>query len=128
MQAIKSDIQNKDDLIFLDKCFNVEMIAWGTSDKILQSPLRDGCCRGGREAALCSCLLSCWNSAPSANPFNSRPAVFVWADVQTPNLTSGWTLHVLLLVSVDLLLNYHTVLWLMYAAAGECPNGKYPMH
>lgn len=37
---------------------------------------------GAREAALCTCLLSYWNSAPSANPFNSSPSVFVWADVQ----------------------------------------------
>lgn len=37
---------------------------------------------GAREAALCTCLLSYWNSALSANPFNSRPSVFVWADVQ----------------------------------------------
>lgn len=67
------------------------------------SPLRDGCC-GGRETALCLCLLRCWNSALSANPFNSRPAVFVWADIQAPTLTSGWTLYVPLLTSVDLLL------------------------
>lgn len=40
---------------------------------------------GGREAALCSCLLCCWNSALSANPFNSRPAVFVWVDEQAPD-------------------------------------------
>lgn len=37
---------------------------------------------GAREAALCTCLLSYWNSAPSANPFNSSPSVFVWADVE----------------------------------------------
>lgn len=37
---------------------------------------------GAREAALCTCLLSYWNSAPSANPFNSSPSVFVWVDVQ----------------------------------------------
>lgn len=58
--------------------------------RVKHTPLRDGCCGrgGGRETALCSCLLSCWNFAPSANPFNSRPAVFVWADVQAPTVTS----------------------------------------
>ncbi len=36
---------------------------------------------------MCSCLLSCWNSALSANPFNSLPAVFVlvWTDVLAPD-------------------------------------------
>lgn len=63
----------------------------------------------GREAALCSCLLSCWNSALSANPFNSRPAVFVWADVQAPSLTSGWSVHVPLLMLAGLLLNQYSV-------------------
>lgn len=59
----------------------------------------------GREAALCSGLLCCWNSALSANPFNS--AVFVvW--VYMP-LTSGWTLFVSLLMPVDFVLNCHAV-------------------
>lgn len=39
----------------------------------------------GRGATLCSCLLCCWNSALSANPFNSRPAVFVWVDEPYPD-------------------------------------------
>lgn len=57
----------------------------------------------GREAALCSPLLRCWNSALSANPFNS--AVFVvWVCMP---LTSGWTLFVSLLMSVHFVLNCH---------------------
>lgn len=75
---------------------------------------------GGREAALCSCLLSCWNSALSANPFNSRPTVFVWADVQAPK---KWLDSVCAFAHVSGLViePSYCVRWLMQLLFGELP-------
>lgn len=76
---------------------------------------------GGREAALCSCLLCCWNSALSANPFNSRPAVFVWVDEQAPD---KWldSVHAITPVSGLCIELSYSLLWLIYLL----PFGEFP--
>lgn len=40
---------------------------------------------GVKDAPLCFPLLCCWNFALFANPFNSRPAVFVWVNERAPD-------------------------------------------
>ena len=71
------------------------------------SPLREMDAAGSREAALWTCLLSFWNFALSADPFNCHPAFFVQGDVGHPAYDNKWSDIMQLLLSYLSLLSHY---------------------